>query len=381
MELAYATSFNSEDIRNWSGLGVYYEKMLRGSGFADLNCLNLHKKPLLNGAISLFKKNIALNLLGHKVSPIFNISKSKTFAKIIENKIEKGTHILSPNTVILAHLKKDLKKILYTDSTLDNLLHFYSNYCNLHHQAVLEAQELERLTIENSDLLIYTSQWAADSAIKNYKADAKKVFIVPFGANLNSTPSYQELKSIVGKKDISKHINLLFIGVEWKRKGGEYAVKVTRKLNQMGISTSLHVAGFRNLASYVGEKFVVDHGFISKRTVNDEMKLCNLIAKSDFLILPSVADCTPVVFSEANAFGVPCLVSQVGGHTGIIKDGINGKTFLRPDFVENCVKYISDLVERKNSYRDLCFSSYNEYSNELNWKSAGTKIFKLIQSI
>jgi hypothetical protein len=346
MELAYATSFNSEDIRNWSGLGVYYEKMLRGSGFADLNCLNLHKKPLLNGAISLFKKNIALNLLGHKVSPIFNISKSKTFAKIIENKIEKGTHILSPNTVILAHLKKDLKKILYTDSTLDNLLHFYSNYCNLHHQAVLEAQELERLTIENSDLLIYTSQWAADSAIKNYKADAKKVFIVPFGANLNSTPSYQELKSIVGKKDIS-----------------------------------LHVAGFRNLASYVGEKFVVDHGFISKRTVNDEMKLCNLIAKSDFLILPSVADCTPVVFSEANAFGVPCLVSQVGGHTGIIKDGINGKTFLRPDFVENCVKYISDLVERKNSYRDLCFSSYNEYSNELNWKSAGTKIFKLIQSI
>ncbi len=263
MELAYATSFNSEDIRNWSGLGVYYEKMLRASGFADLNCLNLHKKPLFNGTISLCKKKIFSNLLGHEVSPIFNISQSKTFAKIIENKIGKGTHILSPNTVILAHLKKDLKKILYTDSTLDNLLHFYSNYCNLLHEAVLEAQESEHLTIENSDLLIYTSQWAADSAIKNYKADAKKVFIVPFGANLGFTPSYEELKSIVGKKNITKHINLLFIGVEWKRKGGEYAIQVTRKLNQMGISTTLHIAGIRNLASYVDEKFVVDHGFIS----------------------------------------------------------------------------------------------------------------------
>ncbi len=111
------------------------------------------------------------------------------------------------------------------------------------------------------------------------------------------------------------------------------------------------------------------------------MKLGKLIFKSDFLILPSLADCTPVVFSEANAFGVPCLASQVGGHTSIIKDGINGKTFQHPNFVENSVKYISDLVQCKNCYEDLCFSSYNQYLNELNWKSTGTKIFKLINSI
>ena len=97
--------------------------------------------------------------------------------------------------------------------------------------------------------------------------------------------------------------------------------------------------------------------------------------------MPSLADCTPVAFSEANAFGLPCLASNVGGHTSVIKNGINGNTFVHPNFVEDSVKYIVDLVQTEDAYQDLCFSSYNEYLTELNWKSTGAKIFKLINSM
>ncbi len=151
-------------------------------------------------------------------------------------------------------------------------------------------------------------------------------------------------------------------------------------MNARGIRTILHVAGIRFLPTNLNKEFIIDHGFISKRTVKSELKLFKLISQSDFLLLPSLADCTPVVFSGANAFGVPCLASNVGGHTSIIKNGINGKTF-HVDFVENSVKFITDLIQTKNAYQELCFSSYNKYLNELNWKSTGAKIFKLINSI
>lgn len=105
------------------------------------------------------------------------------------------------------------------------------------------------------------------------------------------------------------------------------------------------------------------------------------MAQSDFLILPSLADCTPVVFSEANAFGVPCLTTQVGGHTSIIRDDINGRTWARNNFVESCVSYISGLVESKKRHEELCLSSRNMYLNELNWIRAGAKIAALISSI
>ena len=381
MYLAYATAFDSDDIHKWSGLGVYYGKMLRECGFTNLNSLNLNERTFPNNYIHSFKINFQSHFFGKNHTPVFDTTQSKTVARIVHNRLDKATHILSPNTVVLAYLKKDLKKILYTDSTLDNLLRFYSNYFNLQAKDITEAQEVERLAIENADLLIYTSKWAADSAIRNYNADATKVFIVPFGANLSIIPTKQELKSIILEKNIKRHINLLFIGVDWKRKGGEYAIELTEKLNELGIPATLHIAGIRNIPLHLNRKFIVYHGFISKRTAKSEMKLCKLYSQSNFLILPSLADCTPVVFSEANAYGVPCLVSSVGGHSGIIKNGINGKTFQHSEFVEKSVKYILELVKSENDYHDLCFSSYEEYLNELNWKSAGNKIAKLINAI
>src|SRR4051794_10250033 len=107
-------------MRSWSGLGVYYAKMLRDSGFHDLDSLNFHEKPIMNRAFDFFKNRISSNLLSKTPSPIFTNRQSISYARAVEDNITDASHILSPNTAVLAHLKKDLKKILYTDSTLAN---------------------------------------------------------------------------------------------------------------------------------------------------------------------------------------------------------------------------------------------------------------------
>jgi glycosyltransferase involved in cell wall biosynthesis len=380
MNLVYATVFDSNDIRNWSGLGVYYGKMLRQAGFKELTCVSLDQKSFPVKVVQLLKTKLD-GYRGRKVNPIYTLRQSEEFAQVVNKRLGKGTHLLSPNTVLLATPKNGIKKILYTDSTLDNLLNFYSNYFSLSEEAVSEAQQIEQQAIESSDLLIYTSKWAADAAINKYKADPKKVFIVPFGANINCAPAPGEIKAIIEKRDIKRHVNLLLLGIDWDRKGGDYAVQVAQKLNALNIPTTLHLAGLPSLPPGLDKTNIVDHGFISKSSAKKEMRLCKLIAQCDFLMLPSMADCTPVAFSEANAFGVPCLASRVGGHDSIIKDGVNGKTFLHADFVDNSVAYIRSLVEQEKTYKELCYSSYKEYQDELNWRVTGEKIAKLIKSI
>ncbi|MEP6583936.1 MAG: glycosyltransferase family 4 protein [Ginsengibacter sp.] len=378
MKLVYATDFDSKNIHNWSGLGVYYGKMLDQAGF-DMSRLSDLSLP--NPLFHFLKKHYTKRIWEKTYSPRFNTSVSQNYAKIIHKEVKPGTPILSPNTVILAHLNKNLKTILYADATLEALLKFYPEYSRFTKACLADGKQIDQQAIDNSNLLIYTSKWAANSAINDYNADPSKIFIVPFGANLDYTPSTEEVSQIIKKRDINSHVNLLFLGVDWERKGGQYALNVTETLNRSGIPATLHIAGIKHLPSNLNKQHIINHGYISKATAAGQKELSAVIADSNFLILPSLADCTPVSFSEANAFGVPCLVSNVGGHVSIIENGVNGMVSQHVDFVENSVKYITELRESNNAYQRLCFDSYERYRTELNWKTSGEKISKLIESI
>ena len=378
MKLIYATDFDSKNIHNWSGLGVYYGKMLSQAGF-DLDYMNDLTVP--NSFFHLLKTHYNKRIWEKIYSPRFNKTVSKNYASIISSKVKKGTHIISPNTVVLANLDKSYKTILYADATLNALKEFYPEYRKFTKACLEEGDEIDQLAITNSDLLIYTSQWAANSAINNYNADPKKIFIVPFGANLDFTPNATEVKEIIIKREINSHINLLFLGVDWERKGGGYALDVAQQLNDQGVPTTLHIAGIRQLPSHIKRDFIVNHGYISKATADGQKRLSNLIASSNFLILPSLADCTPVSFSEANAFGVPCIVSNVGGHNSVIINDVNGVVYSHADFARKSVEFILKLRDSNRAYHDLCYSSYDKYATELNWKAIGEKISKLISSI
>ncbi len=378
MKLVYATDFDSNNVHNWSGLGVYYGKMLEQAGF---NVDYINNIVLPDRLMHKMKQHFMKSIMYKSYSPRFNNAVSKYYAQIIHSKLGNATHILSPNTIILANLKTDIKKILFADATFDSLLNFYPEFSRFTKTCLFEGRQIDQEATTNADMLIYTSQWAADSAIKHYNADPKKIFIVPFGANLDYTPGFAEVTSHIRKRTIGKKLNLLLLGVDWNRKGGKYALAVTEKLNQLGIKATLHILGIKNLPKNLKTEYIINHGYISKATLEGQEKLSKIIAESSFLLGPSLADCTPVAFSEANAFGVPCLVSNIGGHRYIIKNDINGKVFSHSDYVDSAVNYISNLVQSETAYADLCFSSYHEYATELNWKSTGEKIYKLVSSI
>ena len=171
------------------------------------------------------------------------------------------------------------------------------------------------------------------------------------------------------------------MGVDWLRKGGDIALEVTKQLNNVGVSAELTVVGCQPVIDGSLPTYVKALGLISKSTKEGKQQIDRLIAESHFLILPSKADCTPIVFCEANSFGVPCISTNIGGIPTIIKDDLNGKLFSKDAEIAEFCKYISNIFSNYSQYQCLALSSFNEYQTRLNWSVAGKTVKGLLSEL
>jgi glycosyltransferase involved in cell wall biosynthesis len=201
---------------------------------------------------------------------------------------------------------------------------------------------------------------------------------VPFGANISSGRDINKINRIIDQKDFDI-CKLLFVGVDWHRKGGDKALAITKLLNERGLRTELHIVGCDPPSE--PPPFVKNHGFISKTTEEGQKYLDQLFSEAHFLILPSRAECCAVVLAEASSFGLPSLATNVGGIPTAIFDGKNGWTFELNDTPEKYCSYIEKFMSARDDYKELALSSFQEYLERLNWHSAGAKVYDLLQEL
>lgn len=289
--------------------------------------------------------------------------------------------VMAPEINLLAYLECDRPLVLWTDTTYAGLFGGYTDFTNLCQETINHLTTMDRLTLQKCQLAIFPSVWAADIAIKNYQVDPGKVKVVPFGANIECDRTIEDIQLMVNARSQTT-CKLLFIGVDWVRKGGAIALNVAKQLQQNGLNVELIVVGCKPPESeYPLPDFVKPVGFINKSTPEGLAKFNSFIAEAHFLIVPSKAETYGNVFCEANSFGVPCLATNAGGISTIIREGINGKTFAPDAKPEEYSIYIQDIFKNYSAYKDLALSAFNEYQTRFDWSAAGKSVRKLLLEI
>lgn len=283
--------------------------------------------------------------------------------------------IFSAGTIPIAYLRSDRPIIFWADATFDGMIGFYPEYTNLCDETLRNGHEMEQAALSSCHLAIYSSGWAANTAVANYKVDSEKIKIVPYGANLALVPNTQEVERAIASRS-SETCKLLFVGVDWDRKGGDQALLVTTRLRERGVDAELHVVGCKTRSPMPA--YVRVYGYLSKSNREDSDLLSRLFETSNFFILPSKAECAAVSVAEANAFGLPAVTTRVGGMATVVSDGKNGWAFEPRLFVEQCTNHILELFPLKERYQELCRSSFREYSERLNWDSAAETVLELL---
>lgn len=378
MKISYVTTYDAMDIHNWSGNGYSIAKMLENQS-ADIHYIgNLRREK----DVLLKIKEKYYRRFSEKA---FHIDREpnviKRYAQQVQTKMKINTDIVfSPGSIPIALLKTRKPKVFYTDATFAGMLGFYDCYSNLCSETIKHGNYFEQMALESSKLVIYSSDWAAKTAIDNYNINPDKIKVVPFGANNKSNCDLEEIKNIISNRSLDS-INLLFLGVEWKRKGGDFAVRIARELNILGIKTTLHIVGIREIPLENIPEFVVNHGFISKATDEGNKRINELLSKSHFLLVPSIAEAFGIVFCEASSFGLPSITTNIGGIPTVIRNDINGKMFSLNDDVKDWCDYIATIFTDKAKYNSLCLSAFGEYEDRLNWNVAGKTIMKLLKKI
>jgi glycosyltransferase involved in cell wall biosynthesis len=195
---------------------------------------------------------------------------------------------------------------------------------------------------------------------------------IPFGANIEI-----EKTLIIPKKiDKNKPINILFLGVDWHRKGGEIVYETFLKLLEAGCNVNLTVCGCIPPVKHSKVEVIP---FLDKNKQHDLTFFIELLHKTHFLFLPSKAECFGVVFCEASAFGIPSITRNTGGISNAVYNGINGYCLEENAKVDDYFTIIQKLIENESEYEKLSLSSRKLYEDKLNWEQWTCSVLKIIE--
>jgi len=240
---------------------------------------------------------------------------------------------------------------------------------------------MDRAAVKNCARLIFASDWAARRAMELYGATKEQVKVVPYGANLTSGFSRADAEQLVAKKPFDGICRLLFTGVEWKRKGGDTAIKAVELLNSQGIQTEITFLG-TDPAKHMAHvpEFAKSAGFLSLAKPDERAKMEQLYREAHFLIQPCRAECFGHIFPEANSFALPAIASNTGGIPTAVHEGINGYCFA-PEAAASYAECIGKLFCNPDNYRALSLKAFDDYTARLSWTQAAKQVVSILNEL
>ncbi len=372
-KIAYLTSVDPKNRKLSSGV-YFYQSNALNKHCGEVQFIGPIKSRRVEGFRFLVKA--AYKLFKIRYNSSHSLMISKIFGKIISKKINKGKYdyiFADKSSAEIAFLKTDIPIIYSTDATFRNVNDYYPRYSNLVKRSVWEGDFIEQNAIDRSAMILCTSQWAANSMIYDYSCVPHKLHVLPRGANIEDAPDI----NLIYNKRKNSLVKLLFIGVNWERKGFDIAYNAMAYMRSKGIAVKLVAAGISPPAEYVDEDVEL-LPYIDKNTSAGREKFNELMLDSDFFLMPTRAEALGIVFCEASAYGLPIITTDTGGVSEIVRDGINGYALPLHAHPQAYGETIMNIISSDQQYEKLVKSSRQFYDEKLNWDAWGNSVKALL---
>jgi glycosyltransferase involved in cell wall biosynthesis len=370
---------NPRATTTWSGTPAHLSLALERAGMTVVQGGPLAaREPLYYGWLRSLYWRLGLGWFLAAVEPRILKQRSLALRRILQN--NSASAVISIQADPISAICPSIPTVLLHDCTFASLIDYYKAFTGLSRRSLKLGHQAYQQALSHASLAVFSSEWAANSAMRDYGASSRKVHVLEFGANIENPPTRSEVLSLVESRLSSDHYRFLFLGVDWDRKGGNDAVTFVKSLRKIGVPAHIDVVGCVTPDCPDAKEVCTDHGFLDKNDSRDNLKLKSLLEAASFLLVPSHAECFGCVYCEANAFGVPSIGRETGGIGQIIKENING--FL----LANDGRNIQQLAEKvkshfldKQKYRKLAISSRDEFEQRLNWDTFVERLLKLIK--
>lgn len=374
MKIGFAGRWSPLDKSAWSGTYFYSCQAIKKN--ADVQILHYTWPWYIREQLILHKQ--IQKLRNRKIATEF----LRTYAKWFSKQLEKELCLAKPDVLfvpgapqLIAYCKTSVPVIYMADATFQQLQGYYDSFGNLASYNITQGIDLDRKAFDNASHCMLASDWAKRSAMNDYHVPENKITVTPLGANLDRIPAASELN-----KEKNTICQLLFLGVEWERKGGYIALDTFYALKKKGMQVRLTIVGCTPPVP-VQDIDITIIPFINKNNKQEAAQLYNLFQQSSFLLLPTRAECAGLVFCEASAFGIPSITTDTGGVGTYIQNGVNGFTLPLSAAADAYADKIQELYTNDDNYRQLCINSRKKYDSTLNWEAWGASFRQVAEKV
>ncbi len=177
---------------------------------------------------------------------------------------------------------------------------------------------LNRACFRHARHIVTWSEWAKQGLVEEYEVPPDKISVIPPGVDT------QAWAPAASRNDHPGPVRILFVGGDLERKGGRLLLEAFKNLQCQANgnpTVELHLVTRKPIQSGPGV-------FVYPDLEPNTDRLKNLFQQSDIFCLPTLADCLPMVLSEAGAAGLPAISTSIAAIPEIVQDGETG--FLVP---------------------------------------------------
>ncbi len=248
-----------------------------------------------------------------------------------------------------------LPNYVYTDHThLENLNYPGFDSSMLYAQAWIK---LERTVYKNATQIFIRSSNISRSLVEQYETPHEKVCCVYMGSNI---------KPLIDEPENEGYSNqsILFVGLDWERKGGPELVKAFEKVLQTYPEAQLTIVGSTPVVDLPNCEAV-------GRVPLEEM--LEYYHGASVFCLPTKREPFGAVFIEAFSRKLPVVATNVGAIPDFVIDGETGYLVEVGD-VDALAKALTALVGNPERCRAFGEAGYKLVSARYNWEAVGALV-------
>ncbi len=259
--------------------------------------------------------------------------------------------------------------VIYTDYTArlsaENVYHLRSP---LKGKKLAQWLEYEGNAYQHAAHIFTRSEFVRQSMIQHYRIPAEHVSVVGGGVNFDPLPELPIRRS--GKPPV-----LLFIGSEFKRKGGDILLRAFEIVRQRVPDARLRLL----TRDPIPRGFSLDNVEVLP-FVWDRAAICRLYEEADLFVLPSRQETWGDVILEAAAYALPSISVAREAMGEVIRDGETG-LLVPPEDVDALAAAIITLLENNDLRLRLGHAARRYVQSNFTWEKVVERMNPIIELI
>lgn len=357
------------DPRTFSGYSANLTQSLRSCGLIrnEYSAKNIKLIDALSGAITISRKK----------NKLFEVSRrwmwSRGGRKRLGNRVSRK--ILNANDCgpvlqigTLIELHPDCgDHYMLTDMTIPQAVkagHFPVS--KLSSQELENVIREERRIIATAKHIFAISEWTKRSIVNDLGVDEQNVTVIYAGSNLNAKAAPDFRRS-------SKSI--LFVGIDWERKGGPILIEAFKLVRQRVPSANLRIVGCSPEITEPGVQIV---GFLDSRDTSQKKSLLNEFLSASCFCLPTLFDPFPNVLIEAGSVGLPAIAFDNGSRREVIVDEVTG-VLAKRETASELAEAIVDVIKNDDRCAAMGKAAWTHINSNFTWDIVVSKISNVLR--